>query len=67
MMKTTTHQGQKSDRGRLASENLTPNQQKTRKPRYTLEELLEGADEMAPVSKEAAAWMDMPPVGKEVF
>jgi hypothetical protein len=32
-----------------------------------LEELLEGADEMAPVSKEAAAWMDMPPVGKEVF
>ncbi len=38
----------------------------TRKPRYTLAELLEGQEEMAALSKEAAAWMDAAPVGNEV-
>jgi hypothetical protein len=67
MMKTTTHQDPKSNRGSLGGEHPTPNRRKTRKPRYTLDELLEGADEMVALSKEAAAWMDAAPVGREVL
>jgi hypothetical protein len=66
-MKTTILQDPKSDCDSFVDENLTPNQRKTLKPRYTLVQLLEGADEMVLHSKEAAAWIDMPPVGKEVF
>jgi antitoxin ChpS len=66
MMKTTTHQDPKSDRGSLVGKNPTPNR-RTRKPRYTLDELLEGADEMVALSKEAAAWMNAAPVGREVL
>jgi antitoxin component of MazEF toxin-antitoxin module len=66
-MKTTIHQDPKSDRNSLVDENLTPNQRKTRKPRYTLDQLLEGADEMVALSKEAAAWMNAAPVGREVL
>jgi antitoxin ChpS len=39
----------------------------TRKPRYTLAELLEGQEEMVSLSKGAAAWMDAAPVGNEVI
>lgn len=37
------------------------------KKRYTLAELLEGADEMAALNKEASSWNVSPPAGKEVF
>lgn len=37
------------------------------KKRYTLAELLEGADEMAALNKEAASWNVSKPVGNEVF
>lgn len=40
---------------------------KQAKKRYTLAELLEGADEMGALNKEAASWNVSPPVGKEVF
>ncbi|PDS78509.1 PbsX family transcriptional regulator [Rhizobium sp. L43] len=36
------------------------------KKRYTLAELLEGADEMSALNKQAAAWNVSPPVGNEV-
>ncbi|MCD7110267.1 PbsX family transcriptional regulator [Rhizobium sp. DKSPLA3] len=39
---------------------------KTRK-RYTLAELLEGADEMVALNKQAAAWETGAPVGNEVL
>ncbi|MET0358304.1 MAG: PbsX family transcriptional regulator [Pararhizobium sp.] len=39
---------------------------KTRK-RYTLAELLEGADEMVALNKQAAAWEAGAPVGNEVL
>ncbi|MBB3394970.1 MULTISPECIES: PbsX family transcriptional regulator [unclassified Rhizobium] len=37
------------------------------KKRYTLAELLEGADEMAALNKKAASWNASSPVGNEVF
>ena len=37
------------------------------KKRYTLAELLEGADEMVALNKEAASWNVGAPVGNEVF
>lgn len=40
---------------------------KQAKKRYTLAELLEGADEMAALNKEATFWNVSPPVGNEVF
>lgn len=40
---------------------------KLQKKRYTLAELLEGADEMAALNRQAKAWQDMPPVGNETF
>ncbi|TCU11134.1 AbrB/MazE/SpoVT family DNA-binding domain-containing protein [Rhizobium sullae] len=39
---------------------------KQAKKRYTLAELLEGADEMAALNKEAASWNVSSPVGNEV-
>lgn len=35
------------------------------KKRYTLAELLEGAEEMATLNKQAAGWNESPPVGNE--
>jgi antitoxin ChpS len=40
---------------------------KIQKKRYTLAELLEGADEMAELHREIKAWQDAPPVGNETF
>lgn len=40
---------------------------KIQKKRYTLAELLEGADEMAELNREAKAWQDAPPTGNETF
>ncbi|PYE86658.1 AbrB/MazE/SpoVT family DNA-binding domain-containing protein [Phyllobacterium leguminum] len=40
---------------------------KQARKRYTLAELLEGADEMADLNKQAAAWNAGSPVGNEVF
>ncbi|PYE27099.1 antitoxin ChpS [Rhizobium sp. PP-F2F-G20b] len=37
------------------------------KKRYTLAELLEGADEMVALNKQAASWEAGAPVGKEVL
>jgi antitoxin ChpS len=37
------------------------------KKRYTLAELLEGADEMVALNKQAAAWESGAPVGNEVL
>ncbi|MGA2851475.1 MAG: AbrB/MazE/SpoVT family DNA-binding domain-containing protein [Terracidiphilus sp.] len=37
-----------------------------RKPRYTLDELLEQCDSNAPLSDEDRAWMNLRPVGKEL-
>jgi antitoxin ChpS len=37
------------------------------KRRYTLAELLEGADEMVALNKQAAAWESGAPVGNEVL
>lgn len=39
---------------------------KQAKKRYTLAELLEGADEMAELNKDAASWNVSSPVGNEV-
>lgn len=40
---------------------------KIQKKRYTLAELLEGADEMAELNREAKAWQDAPSTGNETF
>jgi antitoxin ChpS len=37
-----------------------------RKPRYTLDELLEQCDSNVPLSDEDRAWMNLRPVGKEL-
>ena len=37
------------------------------KPRYTLAELLAEHDSSAPRTAEEQAWMDMPPVGRELL
>ena len=37
------------------------------KPRYTLTELLAQCDPEAPVSDEIQAWIDAPPVGREIW
>ncbi|WP_420963474.1 AbrB/MazE/SpoVT family DNA-binding domain-containing protein [Brucella sp. IR073] len=47
-----------------------PEQNKTikvRQPKYTLDELLEGYDRDAPLSEEEREWMDMSPVGREIW
>jgi antitoxin ChpS len=36
------------------------------KPRYTLDELLAQCDPSAPLSDEDCAWIDTPPVGREL-
>jgi antitoxin ChpS len=36
------------------------------KPRYTLDELLAQCDSDAPISEEDRAWIDAPPVGREL-
>ena len=36
------------------------------KPRYTLDELLVQCDADAPISDEDRAWLDMPPIGREL-
>jgi antitoxin ChpS len=38
-----------------------------RKPKYTLEELVAQCDPNAPLSEEDRAWLDAPPVGREVL
>jgi antitoxin ChpS len=48
------------DAGRLVVE---PNP----KPRYTLEELLEGSDYSEPRSAEEQEWLDSPAVGRELL
>ncbi len=40
---------------------------KVRKPKYTLDELLEGYDANAPLSAEERAWIDAPAVGSEAW
>ncbi|TBY65746.1 hypothetical protein E0H39_07035 [Rhizobium leguminosarum bv. viciae] len=40
---------------------------KTRKPKYTLEELLKDHNAGTPLSEEERAWMDAPIVGNEVW
>ncbi len=40
---------------------------KVRKPKYTLDELLEGYDANAPLSAEESAWINAPAVGNEVW
>jgi antitoxin ChpS len=37
------------------------------KPRYTLEELLAQCDPQAPIGEEDRAWLDSPPVGRELL
>lgn len=37
------------------------------KPRYKLAELLAQCDENAPLSEEDRAWLDDPPIGREVL
>jgi antitoxin ChpS len=36
------------------------------KPHYTLDELLAQCDPEAPISDEDSAWIDLPPVGREL-
>lgn len=48
------------DNGALVATPLKP------KKRYSLAELLEGADEMVALNKQAKAWESGPPVGNEV-
>ncbi|UHS55993.1 AbrB/MazE/SpoVT family DNA-binding domain-containing protein [Agrobacterium vaccinii] len=50
------------DNGILVASPVT-----TQKKRYSLEELLEGADEMAELNVEASAWDAAPRVGKEAL
>lgn len=38
-----------------------------KKPHYTLAELLAQCDANAPLSEEDRVWLDLPPVGKEIF
>lgn len=38
-----------------------------RRPKYTLEELLAHCDFDAPLSEEERAWLDAPPVGRELL
>jgi antitoxin ChpS len=38
-----------------------------RRPKYTLQELLDQCDFSLPVSEEDRLWMDSPPVGKELL
>jgi antitoxin ChpS len=40
---------------------------KVRRPKYTLDELLEGYDANAPLSAEEHAWINAPAVGSEVW
>ncbi|KQW31388.1 hypothetical protein ASE36_03790 [Rhizobium sp. Root274] len=46
----------------VASKTIT-----VRKPRYTLDELLEGYEAEVPLSLEEREWMDAPPVGNETW
>lgn len=41
--------------------------QPSAKPRYTLDELMQQCDLQAPMSDESRAWLEVPPVGREVF
>ena len=40
---------------------------RVRRPKYTLEELVAGMNPDAPLSDEERAWMDAPPVGREIW
>jgi hypothetical protein len=40
---------------------------RVRRPKYTIEELVEGYDAAAPLSDDEQAWMDAPAVGREIW
>jgi antitoxin ChpS len=40
---------------------------RVQRPKYTLDELVAGYDADAPLSEEERAWMDAPPVGREIW
>jgi len=57
------------DNGRLVLDPVSPPPPVTRarRPKYTLEELVAGYDADAALSDEERAWMDAPPVGREIW
>lgn len=57
------------DGGRLVLEPVVPapKAMRVRRPKYTLDELVEGYDADAPLTDEERAWMDAPAAGREVW
>jgi antitoxin ChpS len=57
------------DNGRLVLEPVVPavKAMRVRRPKYTLDELIEGYDADAPLTDEERAWMDAPPAGRELW
>lgn len=55
--------------GQVIAEPLVPSPKvmKVRRPKYTLDALLEGYDSRSPRSPEEQAWIDAPPAGKEAW
>ena len=52
----------------IAEPVATPHKQtKVRRPKYTLDELVQGYNSGAPLSNEERTWMDAEPVGNEVW
>lgn len=54
---------------KVVAEAATPPQKtiKVRKPKYTLDELIQGHDAERTLSAEERAWIDAPPVGNETW
>ena len=46
---------------------FTPTKDETKKPHYSLGELLAQCDADAPVSHEDRAWLDSAPMGREII
>ena len=57
------------DGTRVIAEPVSPPQirMKTRRPKYTLDELVKGCNPDLPLSEEERAWMDAQPVGNETW
>lgn len=57
------------DDGKMIIEAVEPAKPvpRFREPKYTLDDLLVGADATAPLGEEERAWMDAPPMGREVW
>lgn len=57
------------DQGRMVLEPVVQAKppMRVRRPKYTIEELVEGYNADAPLSAEEREWMDAPPVGREIW